>query len=136
MSNEMTIDQAIESYLKLRDKKAAMEARLKEKTDMLNTVMTKLEHFLMEKANEQGVDSFKTDHGTAFIRETDYANVEDWDAVLDFIEKQKAYEFLTKKVNKIAVREYIEENEGSIPPGMAYGTRRALSVRIPATKKK
>ena len=132
----MNIDEAIAAYLKLRNKKEAMEAELKQKTDSITKLMTKLEQFLMEECDKQGVDSFKTDSGTAFLKEADYASVEDWDAVLEFIEKNKAYEFLTKKVNKIPVREYIEENGGALPPGMTYGMRRGLSVRIPTGSKK
>jgi len=132
----MNIDEAIAAYLKLRNKKESMEAELKQKTDSITKLMTKLEQFLMEECDKQGVDSFKTDSGTAFLKEADYASVEDWDAVLEFIEKNKAYEFLTKKVNKIPVREYIEENGGVLPPGMSYGMRRGLSVRIPTGSKK
>ena len=132
----MNIDEAIAAYLKLRNKKESMEAELKQKTDSITKLMTKLEQFLMEECDKQGVDSFKTDSGTAFLKEADYASVEDWDAVLEFIEKNKAYEFLTKKVNKIPVREYIEENGGALPPGMTYGMRRGLSVRIPTGSKK
>ena len=131
----MNIEEAIGAYLKLRNKKDSLEAELKQKTDSITKTMTKLEQFIMQECDKQGVDSFKTDSGTAFLKEADYASVEDWDAVLEFIENTKAYEFLTKKVNKIAVREYIDENGGALPPGMAYGMRRGLTVRIPTRSK-
>jgi len=131
----MTVDEAIAAFLKLRNKKDSMEAELKQKTDAIAKIMTKLEQYLMVQASEQGVDSFKTEHGTAFIKEADYASVEDWDVVLEFIADKQAYEFLTKKVNKLAVREYIEENDGLMPPGMTYGVRRGIQVRIPTGSK-
>jgi hypothetical protein len=131
----MNIEDAIGAYLKLRNKKESLEAETKQKTDSIGKLMTKLEQFLMEECDKQGVDSFKTNNGTAFLKEADYASVEDWDAVIEFIEKSKSYEFLTKKVNKIAVREYIDENGGALPPGMTYGVRRGLSVRIPTGSK-
>jgi predicted transcriptional regulator len=135
MSEGITVDKLIAAYLKLRNKKESIEAAAKEQVKDITALMDKLEQQLLKECEEQGVDSFKTEHGTAFIKETDYASVEDWDAVLEFVEKNKAYEFLTKKVNKIPVREFIEEHKGELPPGMSYGVRRGLTVRIPATKK-
>jgi hypothetical protein len=135
MTTEMTVDKLIGAYLKLRNKKDSIEAAAKQQTDNIAKLMTKLEQQLLQQCDAQGVDSFKTEHGTAFIKETDYASVEDWDAVIAFIEKNKAYEFLTKKVNKIPVREFIEEHNGEMPPGMSYGVRRGLTVRIPSTSK-
>lgn len=131
----MTVDEAISAYLKLRIKKDSMDAATKQKTDAIKKIMTKLEHFLMEKADENGVDSFKTEHGTAFVKETDYASVEDWDKVVEFVTESQQFEFLTKKVNKVAVKEYIEENDGVLPPGMTYGIRKGMSVRIPPNSK-
>lgn len=136
MSETMTVDQIIGNYIKLRNKRDSLEAEVKQKTKAISDMMEKLEHKLLQLADDQGVDSFKTEHGTAFIKESDYASVEDWDAVLEFIEKEKAYEFLTKKVNKIPVREYIDTHEGVIPPGMSYGIRRGIQVRIPTKKAK
>jgi hypothetical protein len=131
---DMTVDQVIGSYIKLRNKRDSIDAEAKQKTKLIGETMMKLEHHLMQLADAQGVDSFKTEHGTAFIKQSDYASVEDWDAVLGFIEGEKAYEFLTRKVNKLAVRDYIDTHEGVIPPGMSYGVRRDIQVRIPSKK--
>lgn len=135
MPKEMTVDKLIDAYLKLRNKKEALEASVKQKTEGITKLMTKLEQQLMQQCDEQGVDSFKTEHGTAFLKETDYASVDDWDAVVAFVSGSQAFEFLTKKLNKIAVREYIEENDGELPPGMSYGMRRGLTVKIPTGSK-
>jgi len=132
----MTVDDAIGAYLKLRNKKDSMEAALKQQTDVISGVMKKLEHFLLTAAAEQGVDSFKTEHGTAFIKETDFASVEDWDALLEYVMNTKSFEFLTKKVNKTPVKEFIDANGGELPPGTSYGVQRGIQIRVPANNKK
>ena len=95
--------------------------------------MAKLEAYIKEQADEQGVDSFKTGNGTAFLTTTDFAQVADWDAVLEFIKDNDAFDLLEKRVSKTAVRGYIEADK-SVPSGINYGTRIDVNVRKPVNK--
>jgi hypothetical protein len=129
----MTVDQVIEAYLKYRNKKEALEAEIKDQVKDLKDKMAKLEAWIKEKADADGVTSFKTANGTAFLTTTDYANVADWDAVLNFIKENEAYDMLEKRVSKTAVRGYIEQKK-AVPSGVNYGTRIDVNVRKPVTK--
>jgi hypothetical protein len=129
----LTVDQVIEAYLKYRNKKEALEAEIKDQVKDLKDKMAKLEAWIKEKADADGVTSFKTANGTAFLTTTDYANVADWDAVLNFIKENEAYDMLEKRVSKTAVRGYIEQKK-AVPSGVNYGTRIDVNVRKPVTK--
>lgn len=129
----MKVDDVVAAYMKLRDKKESMEAAVKEQTKELKEKMEKLEAWIKEQADVQGVTSFKTKHGTAFLTTTDYANVADWDAVLNYIRENEAYDMLEKRVSKIAVRGYIEANK-SVPAGVNYGTKLEVSIRKPVVR--
>ena len=129
----LTVDQVIEAYLKYRNKKESIEAETKERVKDLKDKMLKLEAWIKEKADADGVTSFKTEHGTAFLTTTDYANVADWDAVLDFIKNNEAFDMLEKRVSKTAVRGYIEKDK-AVPSGVNYGTRIDVNVRKPVNK--
>lgn len=127
------VDAVIKTYLKLRGQKEAIEAEAKAKVKDIVAKLSKLESFLKIKADEQGVTQFKTEDGTAFLTTNDYAQVGDWDEVLNFIVKNEAYDLLEKRVSKYAVRGYIDANK-AVPNGINYGTRISLSVRKPTTK--
>lgn len=129
----MTVDQVIEAYLKYRNKKEALEAEIKDQVKELKDKMAKLEAWIKTKADAEGVTSFKTAHGTAFVTTNDYANVADWDAVLAFIKENDAYDMLEKRVSKNAVRGYIDEHK-IVPSGVNYGTRIDVNVRKPVAK--
>ena len=129
----LTIDQVIEAYLKYRNKKEAIEAEVKDQVKDLKDKMAKLEAWIKEKADADGVTSFKTARGTAFLTTTDYANVANWDEVLQFIKDNEAFDMLEKRVSKNAVRGYIEATK-SVPSGVNYGTRIDVNVRKPVTK--
>ena len=102
----LTVDTVIDTYLKLRNKKESIESETKEKVKGIKENMAKLEGWIKEQADKQGVKSFKTDHGTAFLTTTDFAQVADWDAVLSFIKDNDAFDMLEKRVSKTAVRGY------------------------------
>jgi hypothetical protein len=128
-----TVGDVIRTYLKLREQKAAIEAEAKDKVSGIKAKLEKLESFLKAQMDAQGLTSFKSDFGTAFITTTDYANVADWDAVLNFIRENESYDMLEKRVSKIAVRGYIEANK-AVPPGVTYGTKLEINVRKPGAK--
>lgn len=129
----VNVDTVIGSYMILRRKKEAIEAKVKDDIADIKAKMEKLEAWIKQQADTQGVTSFKTKHGTAFLTTTDFANVADWDAVLTYIRENEAYDMLEKRISKIAVRGYIEENK-SVPPGVNYGTKLEVNIRKPTTK--
>jgi len=132
-ADKLTVDDVIKAYLKFRGQKESIEAEAKDRVKDIKDKMLKLEGWIKEKADEMGVSSFKTDHGTAFLTTTDYANVADWDAVLTFIKENEAFDMLEKRVSKTAVRGYIEANK-AVPSGVNYGTRIDVNFRKPVNK--
>jgi hypothetical protein len=129
----VNVDDVVATYMKLRSQKESIEAEVKDRVSVIKAKMEKLEAWIKEQADAQGVTSFKTKHGTAFLTTTDYANVADWDAVLDFIRTQEAFDMLEKRISKIAVRGYIEANK-AVPPGVNYGTKLEVNIRKPVAK--
>lgn len=124
----ITIDKVIEHYVKLRDEKSALKAEYEEKAKAVDATMKKLESYLLQQADAQGVTSFKTKAGTAFVTTVDMANVADWDAVLNFIKTHDAWDMLEKRVSKNAVRQYIDATKG-IPAGINWSSRLDINVR-------
>ena len=131
-TKEIKVDDVVAKYISLRNKKSAIEAEAKEAARVVTEKMGRLEAWLMEKADRDGVTSFKTPHGTAFLTTTELATVEDWDAVLGFVKSANAYDLLERRVSKTAVRGYIDA--GTMPPGVKFGSRLGVSVRKPGAK--
>ena len=130
---EVTVDKVINAYLKLRVQKEVSDAKHRENIKTIKDKMVLMEGWIKTQADKQGVTSFRTANGTAFLTTSDYANVADWDSVLRYIQKHEAYDLLEKRVSKMAVRGYIDLNK-SVPPGVNYGTAISVSVRKPTVK--
>ena len=129
----ISVDKVVAKYIGYRNEKESLESDTKAKVKIIKENMAKLEAWLKEKADKDGVDSFKTSSGTAFLTTTDFARVEDWDATLGFIKDNDAYDLLEKRVSKTAVRGYMEANK-AVPSGINYGTRIDVNVRKPSVK--
>tara|TARA_R110000822_G_scaffold81971_4_gene194074 strand:+ start:851 stop:1258 length:408 start_codon:yes stop_codon:yes gene_type:complete len=133
MSTTPNVGDVIRTYMKLRDQKAVIEGEVKGKLTDLVAKMNKLEAYLKTQMDAQGLTSFKSEYGTAFLTTTDYASVADWDKLLTFVRENEAYDMLTKSVSKTAVRSHIDETK-TIPPGVNYGTKLEVNIRKPGAK--
>lgn len=131
--SDPTIQAVIGAVVKLRTQKAEIEAESKAKKKVIEDQIDKLEAYIKAESDRTGVTSFKTDSGTAFLSTSDYANVANWDAVLAFIKEHNAYDLLERRVNKQAVRGYMESLK-VVPPGINYGTSIEVNVRKPTAK--
>jgi len=129
----MTVDDVVALYVRLRNEKSAIATKAGEAIDVIEAKLDKLEAWIKTKADEQGVTSFKTNHGTAFLTTVDYASVENWDAMLKFVKDNNAFDMFEKRVSKTAVRGYIDANK-EVPSGVTYGTRIEVNVRKPTKK--
>jgi hypothetical protein len=121
-------------YMQLRTDKERIEADMKSQLEPIINNMQLIEKYLKQVMDDRGITQIKSDkYGTAFLSTTDYANVENWDALLNFITTNRHYEMLQKAVTKTAVREYIESYK-AVPPGVNYGTKIDVSIRKPKAK--
>ena len=73
----MKLSEAVSIYIKMRDKKAQMKAEFDASVAPLNEKMEKLEAKLLDVFNKTGIDSVKTEFGTAYTTTRVTASVAD-----------------------------------------------------------
>ena len=61
-----TVDAVVGRYVELRAEMAVIAERHKAELEPLATKMKAIESWLMEKLNTDGVESYRTEHGTAY----------------------------------------------------------------------
>ncbi len=123
-----TIHQAIQSYRKLREMRDALKKKHSEELKPLTEKMFLVENYLLLQLNNQGVESMKTDVGTAYKSTTTKAKIIDWDVALAYIKKNELFHMLEKRISKVAVEEFIEA-QGSPPPGVDITQEVKVNVR-------
>lgn len=123
-----TTAEIVEKYIKMRDKKGALKAEFNKKVEKLDAALDLIEAHLLAQFTAQGLTSVKTEEGTAYKSSRVSAKVEDWDAALAFIQKNKLWHMLERRVGKEAVAQYNEEH-GQLPPGVSMTEEITINVR-------
>lgn len=123
------VSQYVKAYRDLRDKKAQLEGKLKEKVKPIIEMMEKIEARLLQLAAEQGVNSFATEHGTAYKNKATYLKMSDWPQFLDYVRAEDAWDLLTRGAAKTEVIALIES--GATVPGVEVTTEMNMGFRAP-----
>lgn len=124
----MKMDELVRTYIQVREKKSQLKAAYEEKAGELTTLQDKIEALLLIKFGELGVESIKTDEGTAYTSVQTRASVADWDTFWDFVKKHEAFDMVERRVSKAAVEQYKSAND-DLPPGLNWSETRVVNFR-------
>ena len=127
----MKLSEAVSIYIKMRDKKAQMKADFDASVAPLTEKMDKLEAKLLDVFNKTGVDSVKTEFGTAYTTTRVTASVADREIFMTHVKENDDWALLEVRASKTAVEQYRETNN-DLPPGVSIREERVVNVRRPS----
>jgi hypothetical protein len=78
-----------------------------------------------------GLASVRTTEGTVTLSTKTRYNTQDWDAFKRFVVTNDAVDLLEKRIHQTNMSSFLEENPGSVPPGLNSVQEYAVSVRKP-----
>ena len=125
----MKMSDAVSLYIQLRDKKAQMKAEFDAQIAPLQEKMDKLEAKLLEVFNNTGMDSVKTEFGTAYATVRTTASVADRESFMDYVKANEEWALLEVRVSKTAVEQFRSANDNELPPGVNVREERVVNVR-------
>jgi hypothetical protein len=124
----MKLSELVAKYIELRDKKAQFKADYDSKVAKLDENLEKIEAVLLKTFDQTGMESVKTEFGTAYTSTRTTASVADPDAFMTYCKANDAWHLLEKRVSKIAVEQYKAEHD-DVPPGVSYRAERTVNIR-------
>lgn len=123
MKVEVKIDDLIQKYVEVRDRKDALKEKHAKELEPYEEALSMVESALRDKMQELGVNSFKCEHGTAYTKELKSVGVVDWKEVLDYVKKNERWDLLTRKITTSALQ------EGEYVPGTEVSKVLKVNVR-------
>lgn len=127
--SELRMDDLVETFIKIREKKAKLKAEYTAKVAEFDAVADKIEAALLARFQEMGVDSVKTPSGTAYASARSSASVADWDSFKAFcLLQEDPLGYVERRVSKEAVEQFKAENE-DLPPGVNWSVTRVINFR-------
>jgi hypothetical protein len=128
-TQKQPLEQFINGYIGLKDKKEEIERRHKEELAPINDHMAKLRGLIMDKLDEQGGSSFTCPKGTATIGSVGGVSVEDMEAFRQFLIKDTSQlGLLNLKPRVPETKQYIAEHNGELPPGVKLTQTKTLKI--------
>lgn len=120
-----TVDEYVAQYVKLRDYVKAKEEELKPYTEAMELIAAQLG----QKMRDNGVESFKTEHGTAYKTQTISVKTADKDAFTRYCIGEEAWELVDFRPAKSGVEEFMAQNNDTPPPGVDVALVTNVRVR-------
>lgn len=125
----MKLSEAVTLYIQLRDKKAQMKSDFDALVAPINDKMEKLEAKLLDVFNKTGMDSVKTEHGTAYTAVRTTASVADREAFMEFVKANEEWSLLEVRASKTAIEQFRDSNDNELPPGINIRSERVVNIR-------
>jgi hypothetical protein len=91
--------------------------------------MELIEQALLEICKSTGQDGGRTTHGTfsRSVKTRYWTN--DWDSMYRFIKEHDAVQLLEQRVHQGNMKQFLQENPGTLPEGLNADARYAITVR-------
>lgn len=124
----MKISELVEKYVALRDKKAEYKGEYEAKVAKVDQVLNKIECKLLEVFEQTGMDSVKTEFGTAYKSVRSSASVADRDTFMEYVKEHDEWQLVEVRAAKLAVEQFKDVNN-DLPPGVNWREERVVNFR-------
>ena len=129
------IKSAVKVYVQQRDRLRAWQKKRDEEEAARKTELEAIEMWLIAKADELGVDSFKTSFGTAYKQIKEHFRIGDWPSFVEYVKETNNFQLFEKRVAKLAAKE-VKDTTGELPKGLEYSSEFVMHVLRPTSKGK
>ena len=128
-ANDMDDATLVKLFIALRDRRARRKADFQLDDVDDKEKQERIEIEFLKRFNKRGIDNVSARGiGTAYRSVRASAKVADWDSLLEFIQKEGAWEMLERRVSKVAVEQFKAETN-DLPPGVDWGETQVINFR-------
>jgi hypothetical protein len=125
----MSVEKRVKLFIKTRAAKAAAKKDHDDLEAKFNRIMAACETTMLADADKQGVSGFTTPFGTTYTAETAKYSIADDSVFYNFVRSAGDLDFFERRVSSTHVTQYMEQNGGTLPPGLNVFRERVMRVR-------
>ena len=126
---EVPLEKLTRIYIKVRDKKAELEAELENQVGKLENDMGTVKAAILNHMKSLGVESLRTDAGTVYRTVRTKYSTSDWESMGKFILEHGVPELLEKRIQQTNMRVFLEENPDLLPPGLNSNMEYSVTIK-------
>lgn len=126
---QVSHEKAVRVIVKIRDARAEQKKKWEAADAVLKEQQEKIETVLLTHMNGSGIDSFKTAAGTAYKTVKLIPQGADWAVFYEWVKKHDAFDFIFKRIKADMVKDYMEQHNGKVPPGVSVYSVQGVTIR-------
>lgn len=130
----MSVEKRVKLYIKTRQAKSAAQKFFDEEKAQFEQIMDACQNTMLRDADAQGISGFTTPWGTTYAAEVPKFSIADDAAFYAFIKQLGDLDFFERRVSATHVQQYMEQNGGTLPPGLNLFRERVMRVRKASEK--
>jgi hypothetical protein len=135
MTDQTKNEKVVARMITLRDQMQEIQRVADSEIAKLKEQYAKGEAFLLAQLNAMGEGaSMKLSTGTVFTTQRLLANVADKGAFAQFVRETGEVELLQMRVSTTVLKDYMEQHDNAVPPGLNTTTARTINIRRPNGK--
>lgn len=120
----------VEAMVQIRDRRAQLKKEFEAEDKKLKEKWSRGERWLISHLQEHRLSNMGIDDKwTVFKTETLRAGVGDWNAISDHIKETGDVDLLEHRISSKSVKEFMEVNNGQVPPGVSVDTKLNINIR-------
>lgn len=123
------VEKRIQQFVLMRDKLKEIDEAHEKTRAPYALALEKLKGSITEFLTTAGVESVKTQFGTAYVSIKRNASLEDPDAFMRHVIGTEGWDLLDRRANTKACEAFAEENKGELPPGVKVTSITTVGVR-------
>jgi hypothetical protein len=127
----IAMDKLAKVYRKIRTQIDTLTQEYDTKIEVLKAQQDSLKSAMKDQMQALGVTSVKTEHGTIIMSMKTRYTTNDWDSFKKFVVEQDALDLFERRIHQTNMKTYLDENPGSVPPGLNSNSEFDISVRKP-----
>lgn len=125
----MDYNRLVLAYRNLRDAEQLIMREAEAKAKELRDKRERLEGEMLRILNDNNGEGIRTASGTFYRTEDVIPSGADWAAFYGWVKDNDAFDALERRIKKTFIADYMEANDGSVPPGVNVFRRYKVNVR-------
>lgn len=125
------IDLLVKIHTKIKSRIDALTKEYDTAVEQLKAQQDEVRFAIKDKMKALGLKSVNTSYGTVSLSTKVRYNTQDWDSFKKFILEHEVVDLLEKRIAQTNMARYLEENPGSLPPGLNSVTEFEIRVTKP-----
>ena len=122
-------EKLVRVYLKMKAKHDEMRVAYETEEKKLKSQMDKVKSALLGFCKEQNVDSVRTGEGLFYRTVKGNYWTNDWESMHKFIVEHNAPQLLHERIHQTNLKEFLEANPDTLPPGLNVDSEYTITVR-------